>query len=367
MTQTTVSDATLGLTNADRVDVSVTGLNANVGVSGYGVQVTGNLGFEVLAATGTNDSRVWFASVGSGLGTTVALGPVSAQLAGGALGVNQAFGKDSGGNSPTPIQDWTTVGRGFDVHLPDSDSVRHGLRLRHLARCRRSGPGCRDVLHAHPEPGEQQRARPDRCRSVLRSLVNGLSGSIGGSGWGVTVSGNLTVAALAATGGDTRHWLAVYGNGLGLQVDLAPLTITGSAATLELNQATGSTPVISDWSTVGLSGLPPFPESGAYLDVNGTVTSITITGLGTISVPSVDLSRTDNLFTHPSGRNRPPRHTLHPHPRRGSPSTRATRRPRPPLTIDNGNLVSPTRSRLGRTAGSPSRELGFTCPRGELV
>ena len=71
VSQTVVGNATLGLTNADRVEVNVTGLDAFVGVSGFGVEVKGNVGFEILAATGAGDSRVWFAAVGSNLTTSV--------------------------------------------------------------------------------------------------------------------------------------------------------------------------------------------------------------------------------------------------------------------------------------------------------
>ena len=130
---------------------------------------------------------------------------------------------------------------------------------------------------------------------LLTLAITGLTGSIGGAGYGVTVDGDVDVAALSGTGGDNRRWIAAHGSSLSLHVALAPLTITASNGTLDVNEASGGGSVIDDWSPFGQSFI--FTASGNYVDVAGTVDSIALTGLGTVTVSHAELQRRDSVDT----------------------------------------------------------------------
>ncbi|HVW88076.1 MAG TPA: hypothetical protein VHC01_01295, partial [Gaiellaceae bacterium] len=132
---------------------------------------------------------------------------------------------------------------------------------------------------------------------LLTFGVTGLTGSIGGSGYGVTVSGDFTAAVISGTGADTRQWIAAKGDNLSLDIELAPLSIAATGGSLTVNEATGTgATVITDWTPYGLS-LSGLPSTGDYVDVKGAVSSIGITGLGTITVSQAEVQRLDGVDT----------------------------------------------------------------------
>ena len=64
----------------------------------------GALGLAVLRATGTNDTRYWIGVTGSGLAGNLSLtSSVTASVANLSISINQAGGKDSGGNAATSL------------------------------------------------------------------------------------------------------------------------------------------------------------------------------------------------------------------------------------------------------------------------
>ena len=113
ISQTTVN-ASLGgnttLTGATLIQVALNNLQAGAGAGGFGVAVTGGtLGLAVLQATGTNDSRYWIGVTGSGLAANLSLtSSVTASVANLSIAINQAGGKDSGGNAASAL-DWATA------------------------------------------------------------------------------------------------------------------------------------------------------------------------------------------------------------------------------------------------------------------
>ena len=69
----------------------------------------GTLGLAVLQATGTNDTRYWIGVTGSGLAANLSLtSSITAAVANLSIAINQAGGKDSGGNAATAL-DWATA------------------------------------------------------------------------------------------------------------------------------------------------------------------------------------------------------------------------------------------------------------------
>ena len=287
MNADTNGDSTVDAHHALRVDLSATGADVTVGVSGFGVEVTGTVALELLIATESGDSRVWIAASGSSLGTTVALGPVSATLSNVSLLVNSASGADAAHNAATAIQDWTTATVGGTLTFASPGAFTHvsgHVDTLDVAGVAEGAATSFDITQS--TVSNSGLSLTDA--KLVHFAVTGLTGAIGGSGYGVTVSGDLTVDALSDTL-SSKRWLAAYGHNLSLDVELAPLQISATAATLKLNRATNAT-VISDWSPFDAS-LPTFPSSGDYLDVSGSVTTITIGGFASVSVPTVSLTR----------------------------------------------------------------------------
>ena len=289
----TNGDSTVDAHHALRVDLSATGADVTVGVSGFGVEVTGTVALELLIATESGDSRVWIAASGSSLGTTVALGPVSATLSNVSLLVNSASGADAAHNAATAIQDWTTATVGGTLTFASPGAFAHvsgHVDTLDVAGVAEGAATSFDITQS--TVSNSGLSLTDA--KLVHFAVTGLTGAIGGSGYGVTVSGDLTVDALSDTL-SSKRWLAAYGHNLSLDVELAPLQISATAATLKLNRATNAT-VISDWSPFDTS-LPTFPSSGDYLDVSGSVTTITIGGFASVSVPTVSLTRASGVST----------------------------------------------------------------------
>ncbi|HEV8461410.1 MAG TPA: hypothetical protein VGQ38_11945, partial [Gaiellaceae bacterium] len=280
-----VDTTAIGPARSARIDLSATAGALNVGVSGFGVHASGDLGLELLVALGDNDSRRWYAAVGTGLSTTVALGPVSAALSGVSLHVNQASGA-------TALQDWTTVGASSNFTFVSPGSFANVT----------GAVGSLDVAGVAQGAATSFTLTQQTVSNAPLSLtdaklvtfgVTGLTGSLGTSGYGVTVSGDLTVSALADTS-STKHWLAAHGSALAIQVALAPLSFSASNGTLDLNRGFGAS-AIQDWSPLGVS--LSFPVSGDYLDVTAQTPTITLGGFASASAASIDVSRTDGVTT----------------------------------------------------------------------
>ena len=131
ISQTTVN-ASLGgnttLTGATLIQVALNNLQAGAGAGGFGVAVTGGtLGLAVLQATGTNDSRYWIGVTGSGLAANLSLtSSITAAVANLSIAINQAGGKDSGGNAATAL-DWATA---FPTPVDSAPTCRPRSRCR---------------------------------------------------------------------------------------------------------------------------------------------------------------------------------------------------------------------------------------------
>ncbi|HEX3806145.1 MAG TPA: hypothetical protein VHV52_05115, partial [Gaiellaceae bacterium] len=237
-----------------------------------------------------SDSRWWLGADVEGLSGTLELGSVvSASVSSTQILVNTAGGDfSSGSGSPTPATalDWTTLGANdpFAGALTSAEVKATGtldsLDLAGVAEGHAANVTISQtkVSDANVTDGE-----------LLTVAITGLVGTVGGSGFGVTVSGDLTVDSITS---GTEQWVAAKGTGLALDIELAPLVIKATG-TLEVNEATGTAPsVITNWAPYGLS----VSSTGNYVDVNGAVTSIAIADFGTITVTQADVQRLDGVF-----------------------------------------------------------------------
>jgi hypothetical protein len=272
----------LGLSGASLLAVTLTGVAANVGISGYGVAVGGSLAVASLAG----DTRTWLAVVGSGLSTTVSLAPVTATLASVALKVNH-------GTGAAAIQDWTTVGAPATFQFAVSGELAEISGT--VSALDVAGVASGSAASFRLTQSQLTNAGLSLTDADLLLLtIDDLVGTIGGSGYGVTVSGDLTIAALTPTDGNNRRWIAAHGTSLSLDVELAPLTIAASGVTFDLNRATNTT-AFADWTPYGVA--LTFPQSGDYLHLAGSVDTISIDGFATVTATTVDLERADGVTT----------------------------------------------------------------------
>src|SRR5207244_381516 len=84
----------------------------------------------------------------------------------------------------------------------------------------------------------------------------------------------------------TLAWLAAQGSGFGLTAVLGPVSISTSGVAFQYNSGPAGD-AISDWSFAG--GPASLPAD--YVHVSGGSTSVTVTGLGSLSVSTFAVTR----------------------------------------------------------------------------
>jgi hypothetical protein len=245
LTLRTVSNTTLALTDATLLELAVTGLDVTLGVSGFGVELGGNIAIESLGATGVGDTRKWLAVDGSSLTATLNLSPITASVTGGKLQLNQSSGLSAAGIAAGTIRDWeSAVGAAhrfaFTVDGPFaivSGSLTN-LDLAGLVTGSADFSVGKRLVDATTPEGLATGA------SLLTLSLSNLHLNAGTDAFGITLTGgSVTVASLAA---GARRWLGVYATGLGGSLTLGSVaSATVSGVTLQTNTATGSTPL--DW------------------------------------------------------------------------------------------------------------------------
>src|SRR5205085_926079 len=127
-----------------------------------------------------------------------------------------------------------------------------------------------------------------------------ISGAVTGSLFSVSVTG-VTVhlgtdgAQLDITGGSldlysfktaTLAWLAAQGSGFGLTAVLGPVSISTSGVAFQYNSGPAGD-AITNWAFAG----GPSSLAADYVHVAGGSTSVTVTGLGSLSVSTFSVTR----------------------------------------------------------------------------
>ena len=184
ITQSTVDVASVGLTGATLLTVTLSNLQLAVGTSSIGAQISaGTLTIGLLVPAVSTDSRRWFGLSSSGISASLVLPSVTATVSNLSISVNEA----SGGATPldwTPLNTFTRVTfrlaalRRRRPHRPEHlrDPQRLGTRLLRAADRRRPArqldvPDRRDAPLVQPlarrrrdAAGRRQRLRADDHR-----------------------------------------------------------------------------------------------------------------------------------------------------------------------------------------------------------
>src|SRR5207253_895645 len=140
---------------------------------------------------------------------------------------------------------------------------------------------------------------PADTRRWIAVEATGLTGSLAVPSVTAAASGVHFDYNAASTGASRLDWAhAISGGPLTIllqPIDLPATTafsIGGTLDTLDRNRATGGATVIGDWTVFGVT-LPVFPTTGDYIDVAGTVDTISIGSFATASATFIDLQRLD--------------------------------------------------------------------------
>ena len=307
VTKQLVDVASLSLTDAPLLTVTLTQLQLAVGSGDVGVQITGtSIDVATLAAA---DGRSWLGIAAHGLGGSIAVGSAfSAQLSSVEVLVNRsstgtALNWSGVAEVSTAIKALTTEVLSVSGSVDSLDIAGVVSGSAHFAVTK--------TLVDVDLPADQG---PDLVdASLLTVSLSELQLSVGTADVGLQITGgSIDVAVLAPKPdavADTRGWLAISATNLSGTVGLGPvLTATLTGVDVVVNRATGLHGAVAasvlDWSTVPGVTAAVAALAGELVSVTGTLESLSIadgfvTGAAhfEVSQESVPVTLADGSYT----------------------------------------------------------------------
>src|SRR5919197_294845 len=264
--------ATSGAVTGTLFAVSVTGVTVHLGTDGAQLDISGGSLDLYSFKTAT---LAWLAATGSGFGLTAVLGPVSITTSGVAFQYNSGPAGDAitnwafaGGPSSLPADYVHVSGGSTSVTVTGLGS----LSVSTFAVTRQTGVAA-------------TAATSGAVTGTLFSVsVTGVTVHLGTDGAQLYITcGNLYLYSFKTA---TLSWLATTGSGFGLTAVLGPVSISTSGVSFQYNSGPAGD-AITNWAFAG--GPSSLPAD--YVHVSGGSTSVTVTGLGSLSVSTFAVTR----------------------------------------------------------------------------